>query len=400
MTFFKGRHKNKFFTLGLILIILSACFFYKKKQSFEYFHIDCAIFNRELKLVYSLPNFLRCIFNDDGSVLAASSNSKLVKFIDHLDQEIWTSDSIEAHHDINRSVDGKNFLFITSMFSEIDKNHVRSDCVSVMDLAGNILKQWCLSEHIDDMRKRGIGYKVHNEVPFFGKRATNFKPAYEISHFNSFYEIKKNSRSDKDNIFRAGNYIINDWGSENIMFVLDSQMKNILWHKSFSPFAAGSVFQRLRVHDVQITSEGNILAYANAGQIGSSDRRACSPRYLNKLIRPRSSENKLCIWENKKEYSQLIEFDPYTEKIYWHYLDNPKERFNSKILGSVKKLSNGNYLYSDVTNGGRAFEITEDGRKIWQFENTVKDEQGKPMDFQSVRPLESDSFLRSRKIIR
>lgn len=116
------------------------------------------------------------------------------------------------------------------------------------------------------------------------------------------------------------------------------------------------------------------------------------------MTKPRSFEKKLCVRGSKKEYSQLIEFDPYTEKIYWHYLDDPNERFNSKILGSVKKLSNGNYLYSDITNGGRAFEITSGGKKLWSFENPVKNQQGLPMDFQSIRPL-SDLFLRSRKMI-
>lgn len=256
------------------------------------------------------------------------------------------------------------------MFSEIDKKYVRSDCVSVRDVKNNILKHWCLSEHIDELRRLGIEYRTSNKIPFFGIKQKDDKDVYEISHFNSAYEIKKNQRSDKDNVFKAGNYIINDWGAENIIFVLDNQMKKVLWHKKLNFFNEGR--SRLRVHDVQVTDEGNILAYVNSVSVQAK--------------------------KFNSSYTQLVEFDPYTDEIYWVFFDKPKENFFSKILGSVKKLDNGNYLYSDVTNGGRAFEITREGKKIWNFKNPIKDADGKPMVFQSIIPFKNMSFLRARNV--
>ena len=71
---------------------------------------------------------------------------------------------------------------------------------------------------------------------------------------------------------------------------------------------------------------------------------------------------------NKRNYSRVIELDPVTKEIEWEYKANPKENFFTYGRGSNQRLPNENTLVTD-TCSGRVFEITKDGRIVWEFYN-------------------------------
>lgn len=76
-------------------------------------------------------------------------------------------------------------------------------------------------------------------------------------------------------------------------------------------------------------------------------------------------------------YSRLLEVDPNTSKIKWEYLDLPMCSFFSPIMGSCQQMprpvdpmvrATSNILVCEGTNG-RIFEITSDGRIVWEYVN-------------------------------
>ena len=49
-------------------------------------------------------------------------------------------------------------------------------------------------------------------------------------------------------------------------------------------------------------------------------------------------------------------------------MGEPAEAFYSKLAGYDERLPNGNTLITESTNG-RAFEVTSDGKIVWEFIN-------------------------------
>jgi hypothetical protein len=67
--------------------------------------------------------------------------------------------------------------------------------------------------------------------------------------------------------------------------------------------------------------------------------------------------------------SQVLEIDPFTQQVSWKY---PAEKSGADLLsetsGSTERLPNGNTLITEST-GGRALEVTREGRIVWEFWN-------------------------------
>ena len=64
--------------------------------------------------------------------------------------------------------------------------------------------------------------------------------------------------------------------------------------------------------------------------------------------------------------SRLLEVDPRTDAVVWHYTATPPESFFSAVAGGCERLPNGNVLATQA-RGGRAFEVTRDGRILWEW---------------------------------
>jgi hypothetical protein len=64
--------------------------------------------------------------------------------------------------------------------------------------------------------------------------------------------------------------------------------------------------------------------------------------------------------------SRVIEVEPATGRIAWKYENGPA--FFSEWGGSVQRLPNGNTLITN-SNSGRAFEVTAEGKIVWEFAN-------------------------------
>ena len=67
-----------------------------------------------------------------------------------------------------------------------------------------------------------------------------------------------------------------------------------------------------------------------------------------------------------RDASRVIELDPITKKFVWLYQGEIPTDFYTRTNGSAQRLPNGNTLIAESCKG-RAFEITPEGRKVWEF---------------------------------
>ena len=66
--------------------------------------------------------------------------------------------------------------------------------------------------------------------------------------------------------------------------------------------------------------------------------------------------------------SEVIEFDPLSQRKLWSYRGSEEVPFYSRKAGSCQRLPNGNTLIVE-SDGGRAFEAAPEGEIVWQFMN-------------------------------
>src|SRR3546814_7782682 len=89
-------------------------------------------------------------------------------------------------------------------------------------------------------------------------------------------------------------------------------------------------------HDPDVLANGNILLYDNLGGFEQSGR------------------------------TRILEIDPDNGGVVWRYAGSLEQPFESEARGSQERLPNGNTLITE-TAGGRIFEVTRDGRIVWEF---------------------------------
>ena len=66
--------------------------------------------------------------------------------------------------------------------------------------------------------------------------------------------------------------------------------------------------------------------------------------------------------------SRIVEVDPTSGEVVWSWQAEPPGSFFSPTRGGVEPLPNGDILITD-SDSGRAFEITREGERVWEFLN-------------------------------
>jgi hypothetical protein len=92
---------------------------------------------------------------------------------------------------------------------------------------------------------------------------------------------------------------------------------------------------------------------------------------LEKPHHPTVLENgNILIFDNgpARGYSRVIELNPVSEEIVWEYKSEPPQEFYTVWAGANERLPNGNTLITNSSDG-QVFEVTEDGRIVWEFYN-------------------------------
>lgn len=304
-------------SLIILFTVVIAIFFYFKKSD-NYYVVSCEVFDLEMELVHHFPG-TNCEYFNDGSVLVAMG-SKLTYFNKRM-QILWQKNII-VHHSLESSFDQRKILLLANEFKSYNGVLTRFDVIKILDLkTGDELASWSSFDHSDKILKMVTWKYIKEEHPAYWEKNKDEAPAnFEFFHFNSFYEIPKNPKEKELPFIHENNYVVNT-GLGPVLF-FDKNL-NLLSSVLLNPSP------HVNLHDVQVTPEGHLLIYRNWTQ-------------------------------ESKSRLELLELPQL--KTLWSFSGNRKfSNFFSKSLGSVQQLENGNFFFSDITEGGRILEIKPNG---------------------------------------
>jgi len=188
----------------------------------------------------------------------------------------------------------------------------RSDYIQEVDRRGRVVWEW-----------RPAGYLDRH----FPRRDRRYP---DPTHINSLFELGPNRWFDAgDERFRPGNILLSARNLDAV-FVVDRSTGDIVWQHE-----DGLDFQ----HEALMVPPGVV----GAGLI---------------VVFNNGYHNR-----NAYRRSEIRAIDPSDGRLVWSYSD---PTFFTTIAGAQQVLPNGNLLVTS-SEGGRAFEITPDKRKVWQW---------------------------------
>lgn len=194
-------------------------------------------------------------------------------------------------------------------------------------------------------------------------------------------------------------------------------LKRIIKRKVRGDFIlnGGELCDILHVNSIEIIGrridglcdEGNILLSSRElDLIGIMDIEkeqivwAWGPDHLSKQHHPSllKSDN-ILLFDNgvNQRRSRVLEINPYNKRMVWEYKSNPLNHFFSRTRGSAQRLPNGNTLITE-SDKGHVFEITENGKIVWEFYNPEirEEEEERAAIYRMMRIVDQHNYAHLR----
>jgi hypothetical protein len=246
----------------------------------------------------------------DGSLLVIFSGQCLIK-IDRDSCLRWVY-PMQVHHDLHVSEDGAIHTLIreVNVHTGISTEHpIVEDFVVVLSPEGRQTSRFSLVDCFLESQR----------LPPLGD-----DPQGDVFHTNSI-RVLDGSLKEASPILARGNLLISLCAT-NTVAILDPDSRRVLWSRS-GPWRSQ--------HDPALLEGGTLLVFDNRGDDGDS---------------------------------RVIEFDPLLNQITWLFRGTRDRPFRSETCGTCQRLPNGNTLITE-SDSGRAFEVTPDGRVVWEYVN-------------------------------
>ena len=268
------------------------------------------LFDMNGRIVHAWPEVRavgRVRLSRDGR-LAVIGADNLVKEYDWDGNLMWWFELPDEHHFPHHdliTLENGNYLILGH------DGHTHTDYLYEVDRDGRVVWEWWMLEH----RRRFSAWEDGSPDP---------------SHSNSIRELSSNRWFDAgDTRFRPGNILVSA-RNLNTIFVIDKVTGDVVWQ-----WSKGLDHQHEAIMvERGALGAGLVMVFNN----GLEDLHA----YRRSLV-------------------QTI--DPVAEKVFWEY---GSEFFFSTVGGTAQPLS-GETILITSSNGGRAFEITPDGRIVWEW---------------------------------
>ena len=249
----------------------------------------------------------------NGDLLAIYEGFGIVK-LDARSNVLWSHRG-GIHHDLDVLPNGDIWVLDRDgkLLPRINpEKGVLEDFATLLDPQGRVLRRISILESFERSRWASL----LSRIPPDGG---------DIFHTNTI-EVLDGRFAARNPAFRKGNLLISVLKLDTLA-VLDPDRAEIVWAQTGS---------WRRQHQPTLLADGRMLLFDNTG-----------PGHGR---------------------SRVIELDPLSGEILWQFGGTPEVDFFSKTLGSCERLANGNTLITESENG-RAFEVTRDGRIVWEFNN-------------------------------
>ena len=249
----------------------------------------------------------------NGDILAIYEGTGLIK-LDKDSQLLWSySGQKQPHHDLDVLEDGTIYVLTRDLkvIPAIKDKPVFEDFITILTPEGKVKKHISLLVLFEESPYARL--RDEDAIGFYG----------DIFHTNTL-EVFDGKLVKKSHLFKKGNVMVSIL-ILNAIFIIDMESEKIVW--------AASAGMWKRQHQPTLLDNGHILIFDN---------------------------------HYTKNSSQILEFEPLTQKIVWYYRGNDKDEFFSLTCGSNQRLPNGNTLITE-TDFGRVFEVGMDSEIVWEF---------------------------------
>lgn len=236
--------------------------------------------------------------------------------------EIEWEKSLRAHHDQEVTPD-RHIAVLTRAFREIPEvnasHEVEDTVITLLDKRREVVGTMSL---YDVLSQNQIGFELLDRLVI--------KKRVDLMHANSVEWVRPEPEwnAEVGSVYEAGNVLVSVRHQDTIIIV-NWPRQELVWAWGQGEISAP--------HDATWLRNGNILLFDN----GVASKR-----------------------------SRVVEVNPVTREIEWQYDGGADGRFYSAARGSAQRLPNGNTLVA-VSDFGHAFEVTRDGRIVWEFWNPI-----------------------------
>ncbi|MGD2168603.1 MAG: aryl-sulfate sulfotransferase, partial [Gammaproteobacteria bacterium] len=223
---------------------------------------------------------------------------------------------------------------------------------------GELLWEWLASDHIGDFAFSDDARAAIYRAPGWSENRQSF----DWLHINSASYVGPNRWYDAgDERFHPDNVIISSREASIVAIVARSG--EIVWRigpdyrETAATQAIGQIIGQHHPHIIPpgLPGAGNLLVFDNGGSAGYGTANPVAPDGVNIVSRFNS---------------RVLEIDPVTLEVMWEYSIPGQEqfRFFSSYVSSAQRLPNGNTMITEGA-GGRLFEITTEGKIVWEYVN-------------------------------
>jgi hypothetical protein len=262
------------------------------------------------------------------------------------DSEVLWRLRIAAHHDAAMAPDGSLFV-LTNRWIVFEGRQVLFDGIAHVSAEGELLDQWWTFDWLAELQPHHRR-RVIDSPPAAGERAGakqrkrgrtpagGLPPATTIElrdyyHANSIELLPDTPLGRRDDRFRAGNLMI-CLHQVDLVMILDQEDYSVTWS-----WGAGELDWP---HMPTMLENGNILVFDNGSH---------------------------------RDFSRVLEIEPPSGRIVWSYEADPPQAFYTKFRGCNQRLPNGNTVICE-SERGRVFEVTREGRIVWEYWNPIVEE--------------------------
>ena len=251
---------------------------------------------------------------DNGDLLAIVKDRLLIR-LDWNSKVKWKR-KMRAHHDVSIGPEGKIYALAREnrlVFWHGIPVPILSDCIIVLSPDGKVEKKTHLYELLRDCFSLRAIVKIYISA---------MRAEFDIMHTNSIEIMDR----DIAGFCKKGDWLVSIRALD-LIGIVDPKNEKLTW--SWGPGELD------RQHHPTLLKNGNVLIFDNG-------------------------------WHRR--YSRIVELDPLTKKIVWEYKAEVPQNFFSYHRGGSQGLPNGNTLITE-SEKGRVFEITKEGKVVWEFYN-------------------------------
>lgn len=280
----------------------------------------------------------------DGSVVFNFEYAGLVK-LNRCGDVVWKLDT-RSHHSIDLAEDGGFWVPGRNFYDKGEVSHFqpffppfKEDTILKVSANGRLISEISVPKLLYDNDLKSL-LTASGEFFNLRRRWDN-----EIVHLNKVAVLKSDIADDFPQ-FKAGDLMLS-LRMYNMILVVDPEIKTVKWWK-IGPWE--------RQHDPEFIAGGKIIVFNNntyTTDFGSSS-------YLSSPDSPR--------------VSNIIEFDPLTDKHKILYGEKSGQELMTKYRGKHELMPHGGLLITE-SEAGRVLETDVDGQVIWEYINRYNQDE-------------------------